>query len=196
MILKKENLKDKKIAFDFDGVIANTTIKKVKWFKKNNIKIKCPDKTNVYTKLSKNLTKEQIDEIYKKMSENIFSKRVLEKTKPLKGAVRVIKKLSKNHDIYIITARPKEMFYEINCWLKKYKIDKNIRKIISSAGKEKQEICKENNINVLCDDDLRHVKENKIDIRILFKNKENYIKGLYYINSWRKIEKFINKNDL
>lgn len=74
MMLKKENLKDKKIAFDFDGVIANTTIKKIKWFKKNNIKIKYPDKTNIYTKLSKNLTKEQINEIYKKMSENIFSK--------------------------------------------------------------------------------------------------------------------------
>ena len=196
MILKKENLKDKKIAFDFDGVIANTTIKKIKWFKKNNIKIKYPDKTNIYTKLSKKMSKSQIDEIYKKMSENIFLKSVLEKTKPLKGAVRVIKKLSTNHDIYIITARPKEMFCDINSWLKKYKIDKNIRKIISSAGKEKQEICKENDINILCDDDLRHVKENKIDIRILFKNKERYNKELYYINSWRKIEKFINKNDL
>ena len=72
----------------------------------------------------------------------------------------------------------------------------NVDTIYEEQGKEKQEICKENNINVLCDDDLRHVKENKIDIRILFKNKERYNKELYYINSWRKIEKFINKNDL
>lgn len=88
------------------------------------------------------------------------------------------------------------MFCDINSWLKKYKIDKNIKKIISSSGKEKQEICKENDINILCDDDLRHIRENKIDIRILFKNKETYDKQIYYINSWRKIEKFLNKNDL
>ena len=149
-------MKDNKIAFDFDGVIANTTKMKIKWFKKRNIKIKTSDKTSIYNILGPNMDKNRIDEIYKKMSKDIFTKEVLDKTKPVRGAVRILKKLSKQYEIYIITARPEKMFPDIESWLKKYNIEKDITKVISSTGKEKQDICNENNIFLLCDDDIRH----------------------------------------
>ena len=94
------------------------------------------------------MDKNRIDEIYKKMSKDIFTKEVLDKTKPVRGAVRILKKLSKQYEIYIITARPEKMFPDIESWLKKYNIEKDITKVISSTGKEKQDICNENKINI------------------------------------------------
>lgn len=151
----------------------------------------------MYNNLSKTLSKDKIDKIYNEMSKEIFTKEVLEKTKPIRGAIREIKKLAKDYEIYIITARPKEMFLDIESWLKKYKIDKYIKKVISSSEKEKQDICIKNNIFLLCDDDLRHVINNKIQIRILFKNDiKTKDKEIFSLNSWRKIRKCIYHNDI
>ena len=125
------------------------------------------------------------------MSRSIFTQQVLEKTKPIDEAIHTIKRLSQNYDIYIITARPQEMLKWVTNWLNKFQIDNNINQIISSSGKEKQKICLENNIFCLCDDDFRHVREKKIDMRILFnsnKMRNNY-KNIKVVNSWKDIEK-------
>lgn len=143
------------------------------------------------------MEKDKIDKIYSEMSKDIFTKEVLQNTKPIRGAIREIKELSEDYEIYIITARPKEMFFDIEKWLKKYKIEKYIKKVISSSGKEKQDICIKNNIFLLCDDDLRHVINNKIKIRILFKNdNRTKDKEIFSLNSWRKIRKCIYQNDI
>lgn len=188
-------MKDNKIAFDFDGVIANTTKMKIKWFKKRNIKIKTSDKTSIYNILGTNMDKNRIDEIYKKMSKDIFTKEVLDKTKPVRGAVRILKKLSKQYEIYIITARPEKMFPDIESWLKKYNIEKDITKVISSTGKEKQDICNENNIFLLCDDDIRHLTNKKIQVRMLFKNnKKIRDDDIISLNTWRRVKIELERN--
>lgn len=145
------------------------------------------------------------------MCKDIFTQQILENTQPIQNSINVIKKLSEKFCIYIITARTEEMISWVNNWMKKYSIDKNIKEVISSSDRKKQDICLENSIYLLCDDDLRHIIDNKINVRILFnkkklsENKNNIINKLNYKNyremvafdnyhimeSWNEIEKFL-----
>lgn len=147
----------KKIAFNFDGVIADTGKEKIKWFNKKGINVNVTDKNSLYIELSKKLSMGHINEIYKEMSENIFIPEVLEKTEPIKGAIEAIKKLSQSFTIYIITSRPAEMIKDVNRWLINYDLRKKITGIFSSSYRSKQDICLENHIVFLCDDDIRHI---------------------------------------
>lgn len=124
------------------------------------------------------------------MSESIFTKKVLMETKPIKDAVSTIKKLSKNYNIYIITARTEKLITDVYLWLEKYEIKKYIKDIISSSYKGKQQICIEKNITYLYDDDIRHIKENKIANAILFNiSHEKVNTKVQQVNSWKEIYK-------
>lgn len=46
----------KKIAFNFDGVIADTGKEKIKWFNKKGINVNVTDKNSLYIELSKKLS--------------------------------------------------------------------------------------------------------------------------------------------
>ena len=111
-------------------------------------------------------------------------------------ASEVISKLRNLGDeIYIITARPEKMFPDIESWLKKYNIEKDITKVISSTGKEKQDICNENNIFLLCDDDIRHLTNKKIQVRMLFKNnKKIRDDDIISLNTWRRVKIELERN--
>ncbi len=183
-----------RIAFDFDGVIANTTLKKHEWLKNINISLDNVDKTSIYEELSKTYSKEKIDDIYMKMSKEIFTERVLLETEAIEGAINTLKKLSEVYDIYIITARTQTLILQVEKWLKKNNLKESITKIISSSFKNKQDICIDNNITFLCDDDIRHLKETKVKNRVLFKNEkslkfEDY--GIKSVNSWEEVEKIL-----
>lgn len=187
-------MKDKRIAFDFDGVIAGTNEQKRKWFAEKNIKIEETDKTSIYRDLSNKMKKEEIDKLYKQMSKNIFLPEVLEKTEPIEDSINIIKKLSLKFDIYIITSRTKELIKPVNMWLKEYKIERNIKKIISSSFRKKQDICLEYNISFLCDDDLRHIEEERINTRVLFGKHGNISDNkIVVIDNWRQIGEMLLK---
>ena len=165
-------IKIRKIAFDFDGVIAATNESKKQWFLERNIKIDKTDKTSIYKELRKILEIDEVDNIYKEMSKNIFTKEILEKTKPIKGSIETIKQLSKKYEIYIITARTNKLIEYAKEWLQKYNIDKNIKEIISSSYEPKQTICKRKDIFFLCDDDIRHLQQKIINTRVLFNQEQ------------------------
>ena len=184
--------KIERIAFDFDGVIADTDTQKRKWLLKNNIKVDKADKTSIYQELTKKMKYEKIDKLYKEMSNNIFLPDVLEKTKPLEDSINAIKKLSSKFDIYIVTSRTDELIKPVRAWLEKYDIDTNIRKIISSSYQTKQDICLKNDIFFLCDDDLRHINDKKINMRVLFnKNIQIDDEEIIRVNSWKELEQIL-----
>lgn len=147
-------MKDKKIAFDFDGVIADTNKEKIKWLRNKGFNIKCADKTNFYSEISHILTNTEIDKLYNNMSKIIFQPETLYRTKPVFEAVEKIKKLSQNFNIYIITARTEKLIKPVYEWLKEYDLSDNIKEIISSSYESKQDICLKNNISFLCDDEI------------------------------------------
>ncbi len=131
---------------------------------------------------------QKADEIYHQMSKDIFTKEVLMNTKPIKDAIDTIKNLSKLYDIYIITARTEQLISFAKQWLKDNDIEKDITEIISSSYKEKQEICREKHISYLYDDDIKHLKNNKIQNRILFNTeKEDIELEIQQVSSWKEI---------
>lgn len=185
-------LKMKNIALDFDGVIADTNKEKIKWMKEKGLNARNVDKTSFYSELKEKLTKNEIEQLYKEMSKNIFLPEILERTQPVQGAIETIKKISEKFDIYIITARTEKLIEPIYEWLGKYDINKNIKKIISSSYELKQDICLKNNISFLCDDDIRHLIDKKIQLRVLLStNKEKSYDDIIIAKSWCKIGKIL-----
>lgn len=191
--IKQKKIKEN-IAFDFDGVIANTTQKKIDWLKKRNINLVNVDKTSFYDELKKYMTIDQIDDIYFKMSREIFTERVLLETEEINGALNSIHKLSKKYNIFIITARTESLILHLKKWLEKNNIQKDIFKVLSSTSDTKQNICLKYNINFLCDDDSRHLIDNKIRTRVLFNsnnNSKNINDNIIQVNSWKELEKLL-----
>ena len=177
-----------RIAFDFDGVIADTSKMKKIWLENKKIEIENVDKTSFYQHLYEKKSKEEIDSIYKEMSKTIFTKEVLLNTEPIYNSINSIRKISEKFEIYIITARNSEQIKYAEKWLEKYEIKKHIKKIISSSCEKKQQICKKNHISYLCDDDIRHLTDRKIPYRILYSNKNTEVDGIKKVNSWHEIE--------
>lgn len=130
-----------------------------------------------------------INQIYKQMSQAIFTEEILLKTDPITNSIKTIKEISSVYDIYIITARTEQLISYVKKWLQKNDIDKDIKGIISSSYKEKQEICKEKKISCLYDDDIRHLKKEIIKNRILFNQDITYKDvEIRQVNSWNQIK--------
>lgn len=172
----------KKIAFDFDGVIADTNKEKEKWLARQGIFIQNTDKSSFYQELREIMEEEHITQLYREMAKHIFIPQVLEKTQPVKNAILILQELSKSFQLSIITARTESMLAEVRKWLAKHGIEKNITNIISSSYEEKQNICLKHQITFLCDDDIRHIRDSKIETRVLFgktKNLRRFYRGRF-----------------
>lgn len=185
-------MKDKKIAFDFDGVIADTNNEKLKWLRSKGVYIKSADKTSFYSELNQIMSNSEVEELYRNMSHVIFQPEILYETRPILGAIETLKKLSRRFDIYIITARTKELIEPIYDWLKNYGLSENIQEIISSSYEFKQDICLRNNICFLCDDDVRHLIDKKVNTRVLFNNNRKITSDdINIVETWDEIEKIL-----
>lgn len=186
----------KKIGFDFDGVIADTDKIKKEYFDSQNIQIKNFNKSDIFNELENKYSSEYILQIYRKMSEYVFREETIKRTYPVEGAIESIKKLAKQFEIYIITARNYVQLVLVKEWLKMYDINNEIKAIISSSEekKHKLQICKENNIAFFCDDDIRHLSYENSDniVKILFNNNKllkNY--NIHSVESWKDLLKYI-----
>lgn len=184
-----------RVAFDFDGVIADTTSKKINWLKENkNISLNRVDKTNFYKLLSSFYSNYEIDELYKCMSKSIFIEDVLLSTEEVTNALSSLKKISNMYEIYIVSSRTPNMLKSVKKWLKLNDADKYIKKIISSSNRSKQDICVMNNIDFLCDDDVRHLLDEKIKNRLLFSSdKYQGNSSIMLVSSWDEIVDALDK---
>lgn len=115
----------------------------------------------------------------------------------------VLKRLkSKGNEIYIITARDDSFSssnttaYDITKkWLDEREIEYD--KIITSTyGSKRAEVCKDNQIDLMIDDDPYNYKE-IISLGkkcILFDDREKYVLKEDYVTNWLDIEKYIERN--
>ena len=159
-----------KIAFDFDGVLADTNILKYRWF---------------YNAISPLNDNKKIMELYKRFSSVIFTKENLLKTKMVdKNIPFYLRELSNKHELIIITHRPGFMLDWIKEWLYNNGILDYFSNVFSSSNDKKGNIAMENNIDILIDDDVKHLTNNGIEYNILF-NGDN-------IKSWTELYERIN----
>ena len=181
------------IAFDFDGVLANTNVLKRKWLYDNIHKLFLNvDKTNIYDILSKTYSLDEINNIYYQMSQDIFTKKQLLKTEMMDQNLQYyLDILSQKYDFIIITNRPEYMIEWVNEWLSNKQIDKYFKKIISSSNNSKSNLALLNNASILIDDDIRHLNNSNVPYNILFNSKfiDNWEELLDYILNIKKIVK-------
>lgn len=159
-----------KIAFDFDGVLADTSILKHRWFY---------DTVNL---LNEN---KRIMKMYKKLSSIIFTRENLLKTKMIDENIPFyLHELCNENELIIITNRPSYMLEWIKEWLKINGILDCFSNIFSSSDDTKGTIAIENDIDILIDDDIKHLTNNGVEYNILF-NGDN-------TKNWNHLYKHIN----
>lgn len=131
-----------------------------------------------------------------------FSKKYLEGivlSAPLKdNAKKIIEKISKDNYIYIITARKNPDFVDPYNMTKKY-LDEN--KIIYNelivGCEDKYKFCKDNNIDIMIDDEPQNIEPiSKLIPVIVFADEQNEMcegNNIYKVHNWLDVDKIIEK---
>ncbi len=135
--------------------------------------------------------------------------------KPINGSVETIEKLSKKHEIYILTARDSTQKIQTGIWIDKNYKNKFEEILFLEYHNEnhtaplftKGDLCKKFNIDVMIEDDLSQVKtilEKSKNTKIFLFDKNNKYtwnkerplpKNTIIVTSWKEVEKEINKID-
>ena len=111
------------------------------------------------------------------------------------NAAKIITKLRKEgHIICIVTSRPDEKYQNLHQRLKEWFAENNIPiDIIYTNIRDKGSFCKDNNIDLFIDDDLKHIiKANSYNIKTILFNQNNKYDGLQSTN-WLELYKIIKK---
>jgi 5'(3')-deoxyribonucleotidase len=127
---------------------------------------------------------------------------------PIVGSKQAITKLAKKYDLYVVTARTKDVKKHTRKWIK-YHFPGIFKKIIFGHSiedvkykKTKGQICKENNISLLIDDNKKYIldvhKQNIKTIVFDYKgkyawSKAKYPKSIPIANSWKEVLEKIKK---
>lgn len=172
-----------KIGIDIDNTICNTDEL-------------IDEYQNIFIK-EENISKEYLwnDNDYKVSFLTKYLERIYKEATLKKDVKEVINRLSKDNQIYLITARSSAFIDDIESLIYKY-FDKHqihIDKIIIHA-KDKVDACLDNHIDIMIEDSLYNYNkllENKINT-ILFDDKCKNINIKDRVTSWIEIEKIIN----
>lgn len=189
-----------KIGIDIDGVLAGFIESADLWHNKNY-------KTNVKTEdhlefcLSnawKCSEQEAVARVFKFYDTNEFKE-----TKAVLDAIEVVRALTEDHELHVITARPNKTIKGTLRWLNKHFSD-SFHKIhftndvfSEDLKKSKQDLCKEHKINIMIEDCLEFAENcAKEGIKVfLFDWPWNQSKNLHpniiRVKSWKEILKHI-----
>jgi len=174
-----------RIGIDMDDTICRTTEKVHEYLEKYAE----DTKRNSLDIINDELLQEEFFEQYReKIWENAEIKRNVQ---------AVLKRVkTKGNEIYIITSRDTENAYNITKkWLQEQDIE--VDKIITAAyGEKRGEICKENHIDLMIDNDpfnYKFIVAEGIN-GLLFDDREKYVLKENYVTNWLDIEKYIERN--
>ena len=172
-----------KIGIDMDDTICSTKESIIKY---QNIFIK--DKNITLEELwSKNTYK---DEFLNKYLSDIYNNALIKE-----NCVYVLNKLSKDNELYIITARTTNYIDDIIKITKDYLTNNNIKvKDIFINSKDKVDTCIKNNIDLMIDDsyyNYQSLTNNNINT-ILFDELDSYKYINNRINNWNELINILN----
>lgn len=124
-----------------------------------------------------------------------YLKTIYEEVSLKEDSREVINDISKDNEIYLITARSNNFIGNIEELIDEYfmKRDVHIDKIITNA-KDKTDACINNNIDIMIEDSLYNYNKliNKNINTILFDDKHKNINIKNRVTSWKEINKIIN----
>lgn len=145
------------------------------------------------------------EEMRKRVYDFYDSDFVIEEVKPLEGAVEVVDKLSKKHDLILITSRPDFLKQRTVDWLERYFTGK-FREIFftsqfatKNVSKTKGDLCLELGINLMIEDCLEYARDcasKNIDV-LLVDRPHNQTKNLpekiRRVKNWWEIDEILAK---
>lgn len=190
-----------KIAIDLDDVLSQTMPALVK-FHNEIYKTKLKEKDIKIYDLSE-IFNEKTDEGIRRKVHEFHTTHYGQKIKPIKGAKKVLEKLKKNNELYIITARSEDIKKETEEWVEKHfpNIFSKIyfSKYLVLDGKEatKKSMCNDIGIDMFIEDNIKYAMEcvepnRKIYLFDYPWNQTNKLPNeIKRIFSWAEIEKLI-----
>lgn len=181
-----------RIGIDIDDVITDTSASIRKYIEEyeNNAEIY----EHIEEVMRGEMPTQNIKKFFSENSSNIFKK-----AKVKENASKVIQDLQdKGNEIYLITARGNKVFKDSEQLTIDYLKTNNIKynKIIFNAI-EKVEICKENNIDIMIDDSIKHctniAKENIKTILFTSIVNERENTTIPRVNNWTELKSKIEE---
>lgn len=179
------------IGLDLDGVIIDHTQNKMRVAKSFGFKIK-PEEIQ-----SEVLKKILPKPIYRKLQKAIYGNLTL-KAQLTPDVFKILKQLSKDHQLFIISRRGKGGSTSARAWLKKYKIFEIIQKkniIFVEKAIDKNLWCKKLKIQIYIDDKVEVLNLLSAVPQKIFYNpqKAKHNKKYLEISSWQEFPGLLNK---
>lgn len=137
---------------DYDGTIANTNLVKAKWIQDNLGQEVGPcqcDRTSCVPLIGA--------ESYEAMSDVVYERDCSLAAPPVAGALDALRALGRRGKVYVISARLPHRIAFARTWLEWHRVGDTVSGFLSSAGRDKQTLCRKYGIQVLIDDDMRHL---------------------------------------
>lgn len=178
-----------KIGIDIDDTLTNTKeVQKEKWL----IFIKEHPNKNYTKKLPSNIN--GFEDKYIQLFWDTYREDLSFSCSFKKNTSLILNKLKKKHTLCIITSRPNEKYKNLKPRLKEwFKLNNIPIDEIYTDIRDKATFCKNNHIDLLIDDDLKHCNEaNKLNIKTILFNKNSKYQG-YQTTSWLKVYEIVNK---
>ena len=188
-----------KIGLDLDDVLADGTKKFIEFHNQKystNLSLH-----NIFTYAISEILgipEELATERIKEFDKSIFSKKII----PIKGAKKIVQKLSKSNELIVITARPKSIEEGTIAWIKEnFPEIKSIFFIYQNyveKVKTKADVCLEQGVDLLIEDNLAHAFDcAKKGIKVLLLNYPwNQLEGklpdkIQRVKSWEEIKSIL-----
>ena len=162
------------IGIDYDGTIANTSEVKADWIRAH-VEMEIPpwktDRTSCVPIIGL--------QTYERMGQFVYEREGSLRARDVPGSLDAIKELARNFRIFIVTARKSEQIRWCKEWLRERDLDSLIHAYFSTAGNSphgsepsKLQVCRDHDIDVLIDDDERHLEGSEVPHvrRILLKS--------------------------
>ncbi len=149
----------KRIGIDYDGTIANTSEVKAGWIREH-LGTEVPpwktDRTSCVPLIGL--------ENYERMSQYVYEREGSLRAREVVDSIDAIQELARHSKIIIVTARQVQQIRWCKQWLREKGLDTSIDAYLSTAGKNpggtamtKPQLCRDYRIEVLIDDDERHL---------------------------------------
>jgi len=176
------------IAIDFDGTIGDANLEKARWIKTHLGRDVFPWQCSA-TECIPIIGPEEYD----RAGDCVYEREGTLRADEVPGALDALRSMAAIARLHVVTARGERRLLFAREWLEVKGVLSCIEGIHSSAGTTKEAVCSELGANVLIDDDLRHLREVKMEglMRILLqdgrKDQADCGPGVRFCTSWRQI---------
>jgi hypothetical protein len=138
---------------DYDGTLADTNLMKARWIREH---------------LGRDMPAWQCDrtscvpiigaERYEAMADAVYEKEWSMQAPPVAGALDAVNVLSTRGKVYVVSARLPHRMAFARKWLDQRGVARLVSGFLSSAGSDKETLCTQYSLQVLIDDDARHLE--------------------------------------